>query len=154
MSRDSSGCGIDPSHVPLQRISMPLPGVHYQSQAAPNIDFAPAGPTQFRAAAARIGTDFFRSGAHNFARDLGIQSVAFTRLERLLHSPIFARMKCQNGDATTSFETERKVAEKRLQGAELVVHGNSQRLKDTADGVFMTSGAPDDGGQLCRRRYR
>ena len=87
-------------------------------------------------------------------RHLGVCTAAFTGLERFFHATIFAGVKRKNGDSATGLQAERKIAQKRIQRAEFVVHGDSQRLENAAHGVLVSSGAANDGGKLCRRGHR
>ena len=81
-------------------------------------------------------------------------AVAFTGLEGLFHAAIFAGVKRENGDSATGLQAERKTLQERIQRAEFVVHGDSQRLENAAHGVFVSSSAANDCGKLCRRRHR
>src|SRR2546430_13839509 len=85
--------------------------------------------------------------------DLGIRAAAFTGLEGFFHAPVFAGMKCENGNPAAGLEAERKVAQERIQSAEFVVHGDSQRLKNAAYAVLVSSGSANDRGELRRRRH-
>ncbi len=87
-------------------------------------------------------------------RDLGVRTAAFTGLEGFFHAAIFAGVKRENGDSATRLQAERKIVKERIQHAEFVVHGDSQRLENTPHGVVVSSGAANNCSKLCRRRHR
>ena len=87
-------------------------------------------------------------------RDLGVHTEAFTGHERLFYTAIFAGVKSENGDSATGLQAEREILQECVERAKFIVHRDSQRLENTAHGVFVSSGAANDCGKLCRRRRR
>src|SRR5215831_10038977 len=104
-------------------------------------------PAELGAAAAWIGANFIGAGADDFVRDFIVHAVSFTVLKRLLHAPILTRMKRKNRNPAAVLQTERKIAKQRFESAELIVHGDAQRLKHAAHGVVISSGSAN---QLCQ----
>jgi len=80
----------------------------------------------------------------DFVSDLGVNTAAFTGLERLFHAAIFAGVKREHGHPAAVLQAERKIAQERIQRAEFIVHCDSQRLENAAHGVFVSSGAAND----------
>jgi len=53
----------------------------------------------------------------------------------MFHTTIFARMKSEDGHASTGFQAGGQLAQKPIESAKFVVHRNAQRLKHAAHTV-------------------
>src|SRR5579862_8113883 len=87
----------------------------------------------------------------------GTWVVAKAGLEGFLYAAVFAGVERQDGDATAGIEARRKIAEETFEGGEFVVHRDTERLKDAANGVvaFFIRGRSQEGAVDCvgqRRR--
>ena len=63
-------------------------------------------------------------------------AVAESGFKGFLYPPIFAGMKCENGDASAGIEAGREIAQKGFERGELIVHGDAERLENAAHGEF------------------
>jgi len=55
------------------------------------------------------------------------------RFERFFQPPVVARMKCQNRHVSAGFQVGRQISQKCVERGKLVIHGDTQRLKNAAD---------------------
>src|SRR5215469_11324715 len=106
------------------------------------------GPAQLGAAAARIGAKFFCRRPHDFVCDLRVHSFAFTGLERFFDSAVFAGVKREDSGPAAGLEAERKVPQKLVQRAKLVIHCDSECLENTAYGIIVSSSAANNCGKF------
>src|SRR4030095_14007992 len=111
-------------------------------------------PSEFRASAPRVVTDFIRSGTDDVMSYCRINCLTLSRLKRLLHPTIFAGMKRQNRDTPSGFDTERKIPQECVQRTELIVDFNPKRLKDVAYCILVSTTSVNRFGQLHCRGWR
>src|ERR1051325_8133660 len=115
------------------------------------------GPAQFGGSGTGVGVALFGGGPHNFSRDVAVEAAAQPGLKRFLYSSIFAGMKSENDRSSAGLQRLRQGAQERFQRGKFVVHSDSQRLKDAANGrllfVFMQmTQTVADGRRQCGRR--
>src|SRR4051812_18896757 len=97
--------------------------------------------------------DFLRRRANDLLSYPVVDALTLPSLKRFFDSPIFAGMKGQNCDAAAGLQTAREKPQEHLQSSELLVHGNSKRLKDTSQSTAAIGPLPLAWQGLQRKLY-
>ena len=101
------------------------------------------GPAEFGGGGAGVGSAFFGRGSDDVFGDGGVVAGGEAGLEGFFGAAVFAGMEGEDGDAATGFEAGGVGAEEGVEGAELVVDGDTEGLEDAAlggGGVFAGGG--------------